>query len=444
MPRSLFEPLYQRLREAHPPSRAYSRGDWDQQRMPRPVERFLQHLLRHQSRREARRLRRARTDWVNYDHPEMEAAVRTFFEAAEAHVQVPSDEWEERLRQAVTRTTQYLVRPVPVLVDFVFEDRDEALSVDRIQWRMQFFEAYGYLRQAVHAYAEKRDVESLSPGRFESVLNRVDQQIPADFSKDRWLEVLGPLFGMAKSAFDREQLPVPLLQTFFEEKNQTGVVQALGDYAEEGNDEIGPPALGRLLEDELGPTSAAREPTHDAPPAPSTSTSSPDDTARRPLWKRFQRGRSSPERSASDPPDTGGEPLWTQFRHGQDSRASRIGGAGRETESSTRTEAEDHGDAAGPDRSSSIDGGDDTDALEALEREVLGTARPAHRGVYVKELFEGDQDAYAKVLRRLRRADTWNEASNIIAEDIFRTHGVNIYSDPAVHFTDAAEARFRE
>jgi hypothetical protein len=48
------------------------------------------------------------------------------------------------------------------------------------------------------------------------------------------------------------------------------------------------------------------------------------------------------------------------------------------------------------------------------------------------------------VLRRLAEADNWNEASQIIASDIFRKHKVNIYSDAAVHFTNAVESRFRE
>jgi hypothetical protein len=84
------------------------------------------------------------------------------------------------------------------------------------------------------------------------------------------------------------------------------------------------------------------------------------------------------------------------------------------------------------------------DSLETLEREILGTTNPPHRGVYVRQLFNGDQTAYRQVLRRLRSADSWGEASQIIASEVFRAYKVNIYSDAAVHFTNAVESRFRE
>jgi hypothetical protein len=64
--------------------------------------------------------------------------------------------------------------------------------------------------------------------------------------------------------------------------------------------------------------------------------------------------------------------------------------------------------------------------------------------VYVRQLFNGDEAAYRQILKRLRTADSWGEASQIIASDVFRAYKVNIYSDAAVHFTNAVESRFRE
>jgi hypothetical protein len=50
--------------------------------------------------------------------------------------------------------------------------------------------------------------------------------------------------------------------------------------------------------------------------------------------------------------------------------------------------------------------------------------------------------AYRAVLEQLDAAPSWTAASQIIAREVFRKHHVNIYSDAAVAFTDAAEARF--
>ena len=80
--------------------------------------------------------------------------------------------------------------------------------------------------------------------------------------------------------------------------------------------------------------------------------------------------------------------------------------------------------------------------LEALERAVLGETGVRNRDLFLRHLFAGAVDDYERVLRRLQAAPDWSTASKIIAEDVFRRQQVNIYSDPAVAFTDAVEAKF--
>ena len=82
-------------------------------------------------------------------------------------------------------------------------------------------------------------------------------------------------------------------------------------------------------------------------------------------------------------------------------------------------------------------------ALEDLERSVLGQKGIRNRSLFLRHLFSGSERAYEDTLRKLYAAESWSEASQIIAREVFLKHQVNIYSDPAVAFTDAAEARFR-
>ena len=81
-------------------------------------------------------------------------------------------------------------------------------------------------------------------------------------------------------------------------------------------------------------------------------------------------------------------------------------------------------------------------ALAVVEDAVLGEAGALNRDVFVNNLFAHSIDDYERVLRYLHVAPTWAEASQIIAEEVFRRHQVNIYSDAAILFTDTAEARF--
>lgn len=491
MPRSLADPLYERLLDSFPAVRAYTRADWEDDAMPPPVAHFLGQLMHHYSRREARHLRRARSKWVDYDHPEMESAVRTFFDAVESHTRVPADEWEDTLHQATRHTTAHLVRPVHVLTDFVYAERKKALRLPEILWRMNFFGPYAYLREAIHAFAKKRDLDTLLPDRFEHFLHQVDERITANYDADRWVRLLNPLFATVRRATGREQVSVPLVQAFFAEKGRTDIEQRLQTYADEGHRSVAPRALHRLIEEADEPpapessptpterpsTGSQREPDDSPsspqfPPEPSetptedeiwgvagaarpegsgSSQPSQQETDDEPLWKQFQQGRTNSASTSSEPSTSEGgggsvekegrqEPLWARFRHDRDERLSD---AVSEPASSSSQSRSAPGDSSPQYTSSSSAGAGQSD-LEALELDALGVSNPPHRAVYVRQLFGGDQTNYRRVLKRLSNADSWGRASQIIASEIFRAHKVNIYSDAAVHFTNAVEQRFRE
>jgi hypothetical protein len=529
MAHSLADALYERLLSSFPATRAYTRADWDDDAMPGPVAHFLDQLLQHHSRREVRRLRRASTDWVNYDAPEMETAVRTFFDTMEAHTCVPADEWEDTLRQATHHSTAHLVRPVHMLTDFVYAERQKQLRLSKILWRMKFFGPYTYLREAVQAFAKKHDLDVLGPDRFERFLHRIDERITDSYDADRWLQLLTPLFAVAHRATGEETVPTTLLQTFFAEKGRKALEWELEDIADKGHDRVSPQELHRVIEQvddasaeptdseerpgDRGPSPPDPAPSDsapsDPPPAesppstedvPDPSPSDPDDeiwgvagaaqpegTAARqaeegqqnrqgptgddqsvPLWKRFQgghagataRGGNANEQERTGESGNAQEPLWARFRHERDERLSdAVADEGAETEPSEQqasTSSPSESNASPPGASlheasrTAADGTTSSSArggatdLDALEQQALGGGKPPHRAVYIRQLFGGDQSAYQHVLQRLADADSWSEASQIIASDIFRKHKVNIYSDAAVHFTNAVESRFRE
>ncbi len=445
---TLTDPLYERLRRSFPADRAYTSADWDAETMPSPVRHYLDHLLHHHGQQEADRLRRARTDRVDYDHPETDQAARTFFNAIENHAQVPADQWDETLRTATRRTTNYLVRPVPTLTSFVFEESSGALPVPQVQWRMQFFGPYAYLRDAVQAFAEKRDREILEPDAFEQVLRRVDERMTIDFDADRWLRLLNPLFETAHRATDRRRVPRSLLRTFFEEKNASRIVERLAAYGrEEEADALSPDTLLSLIgtasterasDRRDAPESPLGSDLQDAPSPSSAQSAEPlssgeDAGEAAPMWKQFEQNvsRLSGETDAAD--DDESQPLWAQFQR-------------RKAPSGPHTDPA-HSSSAPSSRSMSEDTSSpplDSDDLSALEREVFGPENPPERSVYVNKLFQGDENAYRRALERLRTIETWGEASQVIAKDVFRAHQVNIYSDAAVLFTNAVEAGFKE
>ena len=447
--RSLADALSERLLDTFPADQAYTKADWATDAMPEPLRHYLTHLLRHHHRREARQLRRARTDWVDYDHPEMEQATHSFLDATEQHMQVPRDQWTDTLRTAARRTTNYLVRPVPTLRAFVFEDAAGAVPVPQVQWRMRFFGPYAHLRNAVQAFADKQDRDAFTPDAFERVLRRVDERMTADFDADRWLDLLDPLFDTARCATDRPQVPLPLLRTFFEQKNAAPLVERLTAHGRTADaDAVAPDTLRRLIDAAPTQSSSPEAPSgkRDAPDAPldpdlhkptdeasaprsnSSSEAAPEAT---PMWKQFEQDASR-RRTETDASNDDAQPLWAQFQQ-------RPADGSRQTDASSPPTGADSSSSSGGRSTAS----DPDDALSALEREVFGPSHTPKREVYVDALFDGDRDAYRRVLKRLRTVDSWSDASQIISDDVFRPYQVNIYSDAAVHFTNAIEATFR-
>jgi hypothetical protein len=157
------------------------------------------------------------------------------------------------------------------------------------------------------------------------------------------------------------------------------------------------------------------------------------------MWKQFAQDTSR-RHSKNDTADTdGSQPLWTQFQK----RTSRSGSGNNASASSPATESQPQPSprASQSTASPSPESGDD---LSTLERAVFGSSNPPKRDLYVQKLFQGDREDYRSVLNRLREIESWSTASQIIASDVFRAHQVNIYSDAAVHFTNAVEAGFKE
>ena len=160
-----------------------------------------------------------------------------------------------------------------------------------------------------------------------------------------------------------------------------------------------------------------------------------------PLWKRLAGDAASDEVQPEAPSDAP-TPLWARFSQdaassSETAHASSTADAPRATSASTTAAssaslADRYTYDTRPSPRTAL-------SLDALEEAVLGTSDPERRAWYTAELFSGDADAYRATLLRLDGARTWTEATDIIAGDIFRAHRVNIYSDPAVTFTDAVE-----
>lgn len=434
------------LEQNFPADRPYPPAAFRRAPMPGPVVHFLEHTLAAHLEEEVQRVRAAQSAWFAHDHPDVQQAHRTLIDALVDHARIPRDEWGATLRRAVEVSTTYLVCPLETLVDFVF-DGEDALPSSVILRRQQYVQAYPYLLDVARVFFERKPDEQLSRTRYRELLESVDRTMVRQFDESDWARLLDPLYGQLD--YDgTDGVAIDLLIAFFEEREHEGALRRLRVLQEGGTDRIKLAHLGEVLADvsfpaeppaEEAPSAPAQEPTEEEPPV--TEPAAPSGPV--PLWQQFHQRHQSPAPRPETPEPAAGVPRWKQFRQGSREAVAEVLA---QEEQSAPTHETAPARTVSPDATStsatSTAPSDDL-SLRTLERAVLGRRGPRNRKHFVKHLFGGSEADYRRTLEQLTDAPTWPSASQIIAKEVFQRHGVNIYSDTAVTFTDAVEATFR-
>lgn len=464
------EALARQLLTRFPADRARTRADLAG--LPAPVARLLDARL---DARVAQAAAPPDTPWVDADAPALRDAVRAWREAARAAARVPATAWAESVEWASRLALAHLVRPAETAATYVFA-QDEPLPAPLAMRRLRAFAPYPYLPEIAGRYVDRKGLSQIDRDGLERLLRRIDQRMVSAFGVDDWMALLEPLFSLVGPLQSPSgTVPAALLRTTFEAKGAETLADAV-----RGAGDLSPDALRQRLADavpeapepevpaarapadalaadapaapdEPAPAVPASEPPPDepedipstaladkvpavdppatsAPPAaddpPATPAPPPEAAApaapsapepdEEPLWRRIarQQGTDLDEQPAPDAPDE--TPLWKRYAQPDDADAPLAAAAASPSVGTP---------------------------LAALEQRVLGDGAHERRAWFVEELFGGSDHAYRQTLADLDDARSWTEATEIIARDVFRKHRVNIYSEPAVVFTDAVEAQ---
>ncbi len=358
---------------------------------------FLDRTLERRTQLEIRDALDSAFAWFNAADTGVGGAMEHLRHEAARAAWFPPDEWPRSVHHAVETTLSYLLDPTRTLVSFLFADgSDSALATD-VRRRSGYFRDYSHLTRAVGAFIDKKNEDRISRHELTGVLRHVDRNIVSEFDADGWIHHMTPLVTFVSfSGLISEGLPVAFASRFLEARGHMAARDAVESAADKARaDMISVPTLTSLLR-----TLGTGEPASEEGAAPATAVPTPPGEPA-PLWKQF----SKPPDAATRPPDAPpapGEPLWKTFQE----RAA----------------------VPEPD-------------LPDLERQVIGTGGPDRKRV-VAELFAGNESLYRTVLSRLNAAPDWTAASRILANDVYRPHAVDIYSETAVAFTNAVESRY--
>lgn len=78
------------------------------------------------------------------------------------------------------------------------------------------------------------------------------------------------------------------------------------------------------------------------------------------------------------------------------------------------------------------------------EIEILKNQLSDDREAFVEDIFNGSERAYDEAVEEIAAYDNWRDVSRYIEKDIFKRNLVNMYSEPAVDFTDRLQSYFLE
>jgi len=451
----MTELLQQRIADAlsrsFNPDHPVSWSDLTQANMPEGLRHFLTRSLQRRLHLESQQALEGLNGWVDPDHTAAQDAAHQAAQLLQDAAQFPAAEWSKASTQAVTALVSYLQEPAQTLADFAYQSDAQSVADQDLRRRTGYFSDYSYMVRAVDAWLTSRSGETVERDAFESAMVHLDVRMTEDHDVNQWMALLQPLLDLVTFAgIQPVGLPVDIVVRFFEAKDRPAIAsQVRSAAAVHKVAMITAPSLREIIQKGLdnerlresqqaAPTDQTSESIAATPQSGALPSHSEDaDKESLPLWKRFQQRVDGPSDSssgaaASHSPSASGasQPLWKSFEN-----PAAEPGSAQVVSQDVPNEAPEV--IATPVPEVPIQ---EATRLEA-QHIVLGTTVRS-RDRFIHALFGGSEPEFSEVMEELAEAPDWTTASAIIADRVFRPHRIDIYSDVAVDFTNAVEARY--
>ena len=389
---ALKKTIYQRLLSLNKAGQPLTASELSDLPVPAPFKTFLQKALSRQIDRELSPIQMPASEWFDDSTDSFRRASSELFEAARTSAHFPASEVESYLRRTTDVVTDYIVNPVETILHFGFPPDAESAPKSDLSRRLSYFDVYPELLRVVSDIPS----DTVSKSELQARLIEQHETYWDGLSAEEWMEQLRPVCQLLGFVGDN-RMPVGALIRFTEKRGDKKIVESLQASDAAGTVTVSVEELFELIETALRPPPPP--PVAEPEPFPSTADETP--AAQLPLWKQYSGAQPTQETPAS----TGSpKPLWKTYAP--------------ESEIKTPHFAE-------------------------KERIVLGTTSDL-RNTFVRELFHGDQEAYGRVIEQLSKSKTWSDSATILKNDVFVANRIDIYSEPAIAFTNAVEEHVKQ
>ena len=307
----------------------------------------------------------------------------------EAHAMSPvliAQAAEGEVRQALATMLGLYTAPLGAWQTLLMH-RPDPISADALIYVLDRSGGPLWLGNVLKAYLTRKEIGQISHQKWFGVVDQIDDRLRQRQQHAAWEDVFGALRLLWTAVVEEHTAAGQELWTL--RFGQGGKAEAAAEYAESASSAESGKFAGSAASAEIAASDKS---------APATDVPSVEPVEQAP---QPDQGPVDSEAQRPEAP----KPLWKKLQEDQGQSISTV-------------------------------------TLYALEQQLFGQPLASERKGFVDALFEGNTQAYARVLKQLAAVDTWEEASRIIRNDIFLPHHVDIYSGPAVSFTNRVEAYY--
>ncbi|MEX0778862.1 MAG: hypothetical protein WD491_05090 [Balneolales bacterium] len=441
-----------------------------------------------------------KNEWLDIEDDAVKDAWNRFIEEVDSRVHLPMSYARKVIQKAVADVLLMLVEPRASLAEFIFSNAN-TLSPKKVVNSSESIPVYRHFGSALPRFMEKKNLTVMSKEQCSHFITALDEKLIARYTSGNWEKVFEPWFVLMGA-----ELNPQLLQQFFNDKNEKQIANSFGRETNPLplHQILQIIARPENLETTALETTA-NDKTESAPAnnqkkqvrlkeniSEETIVGAVKDTqdfeensivakARREYTdqehtlasENINGGRNEDDNAlinrfkGNDEEDTAGDkeevnPIWKQF-------ISYEPDDDDETETEEKEELEE-AEANQSNNLTELNGSAPGNGVEARVEEMknntsginkLYTARTEEaegskgsemnifqyvtedKDYYVENLFGGDEDIFNEVLEDLRNCKEWKDAVQFLTEDVFRRNFIDIYSEPAVDFTDALQSYFQ-
>jgi hypothetical protein len=403
------------------------------------------------------------TEWADLNDEAVHRAWGEFVETAEDHVRLPDYKVEALLKAIVNKLYPLITWPRTQISKFIFGNHEE-LDRSEIAERVEQLPINQQLGSAVMRYMNKKNVDRLSRKKCEEIVKKIDEKLTERYSTDQWFQSILPLFELACGP-----VPTDQLATYFFHRGHQGWSNKLAQI----DGEISKSEFEEWLEERSTDTAATKASKDDAKQFPDNRSSGGSNRE-----ENINAGFTSRESNAKPSGSPKGEqPKKQQPTQTPDSKksgpaASSVIASESSGENTTQQEADEpiwrrfvsntdrddqqtsEGEQQQDSESAPEHNGDDGYQLNELFKEDNGNLDhesaqhlnqylEGKRQYFIREVFRGSLSAYEQAIKTLAACEDWQEAYPYIDRQIFDRNDIDLYSRPALEFTDTMQSYFQ-